>query len=260
MSVKSIRKSNFNLLRRIILIRDNYTCQLCGKKPSSQVHHIIPRKFGGNNSLDNLITLCGKCHMLISVIPTAIISKVWRMSLNEIHSERKKILNALKEKLKERQDLKGAINMQCKIFSIKLDGENQEKDLQRLNNFLQKVEVKYLFSSITGERNPHWSILVFYAKKFDSIEEKEKTDFITEHITQKIYEKLKKWCKNKSSEEKLLPYMIAHNSWLMQIAEMRITEKEELQKIKGFGKKRAEKYGDEIIQIVKSVIGKNATF
>jgi len=54
--------------------------------------------------------------------------------------------------------------------------------------------------------------------------------------------------------------MIAHNSWLMQIAEMRITEKEELQKIKGFGKKRAEKYGDEIIQIVKSVIGKNATF
>jgi hypothetical protein len=58
--------------------RDNYTCQHCGRtrEQLEQVrkaepcntdhimncHHIKPIKQGGNNQLDNLISLCGKCH------------------------------------------------------------------------------------------------------------------------------------------------------------------------------------------------------
>ena len=45
------------------LDRDNYTCQRCGKKHIRlEVHHIIFRSLGGNDELDNLITLCEKCH------------------------------------------------------------------------------------------------------------------------------------------------------------------------------------------------------
>ncbi len=56
-----------NLARK----RDNYTCQLCGKKENGKsfdVHHKIPfRKFGKEryleaNKLSNLITLCSNCH------------------------------------------------------------------------------------------------------------------------------------------------------------------------------------------------------
>ena len=52
--------------------RDNYTCQLCGKKENGRahdVHHKIPfRKFGIKryleaNDLSNLITLCNSCHL-----------------------------------------------------------------------------------------------------------------------------------------------------------------------------------------------------
>ena len=45
------------------LDRDNYTCQCCGKKHVRlEVHHIIFRSQGGSDELDNLLTLCEKCH------------------------------------------------------------------------------------------------------------------------------------------------------------------------------------------------------
>ena len=45
------------------LDRDSYTCQCCGKKHVRlEVHHIIFRSLGGSDELENLITLCEKCH------------------------------------------------------------------------------------------------------------------------------------------------------------------------------------------------------
>ena len=49
--------------REHALVRDNYTCQCCGKKNCRvEVHHIVFRRNGGSDSLENLITLCGDCH------------------------------------------------------------------------------------------------------------------------------------------------------------------------------------------------------
>lgn len=54
-------KENGNL-RKATLIRDNYTCQECGKKNNLEVHHIVPRSKNGSNSIYNTITLCEDCH------------------------------------------------------------------------------------------------------------------------------------------------------------------------------------------------------
>lgn len=54
--------------RRIILQRDNYTCQRCGvthrppKHGKLHVHHIMPLGWGGGNAHSNLQTLCHPCH------------------------------------------------------------------------------------------------------------------------------------------------------------------------------------------------------
>lgn len=49
--------------REAILHRDNYTCQICGKKHIRlEVHHIIFRSQGGTDDENNLITLCEDCH------------------------------------------------------------------------------------------------------------------------------------------------------------------------------------------------------
>ena len=51
--------------RKIILERDNFTCQYCRKreyyfKSSLHIHHIDYNP--NNNDFDNLITLCPRCH------------------------------------------------------------------------------------------------------------------------------------------------------------------------------------------------------
>lgn len=53
----------FANVKAACLNRDNYTCQCCKtKKGTLHAHHIIYRRNGGADTLDNLITLCEECH------------------------------------------------------------------------------------------------------------------------------------------------------------------------------------------------------
>lgn len=57
------RRSDIQLSRKNIHIRDKYTCQYCGKKVSDlTVDHIIPIKHGGKFTWENLVTCCHKCN------------------------------------------------------------------------------------------------------------------------------------------------------------------------------------------------------
>jgi RRXRR protein/HNH endonuclease len=50
-------------LRIACLMRDDYTCQQCGKKNTRlEAHHLIFREHGGKDTLTNLLTLCEACH------------------------------------------------------------------------------------------------------------------------------------------------------------------------------------------------------
>lgn len=50
-------------IRRAVILRDGCKCKECGKSNCRlEVHHIKPRRLNGSNTLDNLITLCKKCH------------------------------------------------------------------------------------------------------------------------------------------------------------------------------------------------------
>lgn len=48
-------------LKNVVRKRDNWTCQQCEKKRSITCHHIDENKL--NNSKENLIILCKKCHI-----------------------------------------------------------------------------------------------------------------------------------------------------------------------------------------------------
>ena len=50
-------------LRIACLMRDGYTCQHCSKRNVRlEAHHIVFRKHGGKDTLENLLTLCDQCH------------------------------------------------------------------------------------------------------------------------------------------------------------------------------------------------------
>ncbi len=48
---------------------DNYRCAMCGRLESQskglQVHHIHYKTLGDENPYTDLVTLCGRCHILI---------------------------------------------------------------------------------------------------------------------------------------------------------------------------------------------------
>lgn len=55
--------SDIALSRKNILKRDHYTCQYCGRTNMPMtLDHIIPRKLGGKDSWENLVTACTKCN------------------------------------------------------------------------------------------------------------------------------------------------------------------------------------------------------
>lgn len=50
-------------IRKATILRDGCECVECGKSNCKlEVHHIKPRRLNGSNTLNNLITLCEKCH------------------------------------------------------------------------------------------------------------------------------------------------------------------------------------------------------
>lgn len=49
-------------LRLAVLKRDDFQCQCCGNTRNLELHHIVFRSQGGKDQLDNLVTLCNRCH------------------------------------------------------------------------------------------------------------------------------------------------------------------------------------------------------
>lgn len=53
----------FYSIRYAVFTRDNYTCQICHKKGGIlHTHHIIQRKDGGTDRMENLVTVHSECH------------------------------------------------------------------------------------------------------------------------------------------------------------------------------------------------------
>lgn len=49
-------------LRNKTLERDDFSCVRCGSTEELEAHHIIPRDRGGDDTLENMATLCHDCH------------------------------------------------------------------------------------------------------------------------------------------------------------------------------------------------------
>ncbi|KIG15548.1 HNH endonuclease family protein [Enhygromyxa salina] len=52
--------------REGVHVRDRYTCQYCGNRPSRRdltLDHVLPRHRGGPTSWDNIVTACSPCNL-----------------------------------------------------------------------------------------------------------------------------------------------------------------------------------------------------
>jgi superfamily II DNA helicase RecQ len=158
----------------------------------------------------------------------------------------------------------------------------------KLNEFLETVTLNQVFASIVNSETSFWSVLVLYEDKIASSAEKQPrleatetpytpdtfapaltkqtvpkrevtpVDFAPEPVKltaeqENSYNALRNWRNERASQDGVPPYLIAHNDSLMQMATMIIKTPEDLLQVKGFGEKRVQKYGDEILRILSSI-------
>lgn len=69
---------------------------------------------------------------------------------------------------------------------------------------------------------------------------------------EKIYKLLKEYRNKTSTQECLKAYMVFNNEELTSLIESKPRNKEELLKVRGFGLKKVEKYGESILEIINS--------
>lgn len=54
------------LTRRNVMLRDQHTCQYCGRRPPTRdlnLDHVMPRSRGGGETWENLVTSCRTCNL-----------------------------------------------------------------------------------------------------------------------------------------------------------------------------------------------------
>ncbi|MGS2646418.1 HNH endonuclease [Streptosporangium sp. G12] len=79
LGVDNVRSQAWKEFRLLILNRDNWTCQNCGRGPltgryAATVDHIKPRAEGGRSTLENCRTLCRRCNTLLGASTGALIA------------------------------------------------------------------------------------------------------------------------------------------------------------------------------------------
>lgn len=144
--------------------------------------------------------------------------------------------------------------MQCKILTVHLSNEKRLMDEAKANEFLENANVKRVFASTIGEDSPFWSILVFYEESAEKGKIKPEEDIKLTPQQERAYQQLRKWRKKKAAEEQVKPFMIAHNIWLKQMVKLPVKIMDDFMKVKGFGGKRAELYGEEILAALKQIL------
>jgi 5-methylcytosine-specific restriction endonuclease McrA len=68
-----LSQEDYRELHQQILRRDGWRCQLCGSMQNLEVHHIMFRSQNGDDSDENLITLCAECHARVHQTSTTIV-------------------------------------------------------------------------------------------------------------------------------------------------------------------------------------------
>jgi superfamily II DNA helicase RecQ len=145
--------------------------------------------------------------------------------------------------------------MNIRVFNIRLSKEFCIVDQNRMNEFLDSVEVKLTSTNfVTTGSLDYWSAVVFYDTK-KSIEKPKEEKPSFEDLSQnekEIFTALKEWRNNFASNLGWSAFRVCHNSHLMAIAEAKPETLEELAKVKGFGEVRTEKYGEDILSVLNA--------
>ncbi len=145
---------------------------------------------------------------------------------------------------------------QYKIFSIPAKGDRDVEE--EMNQFLKLFRATHIHRKLIKDgENSYWTVMVEYEGEFKTPAAKPFKDKIDYRDVLSVedfglFTNLREWRLDKCREERVKAYVIFNDEQLAEIAEKRPETKTGLAEIKGLGKARAEKYGDDVIRIIKA--------
>lgn len=142
--------------------------------------------------------------------------------------------------------------MNIKVFNIRLSKEFCQADQNKMNEFLDSVDIKLTSTNfVTTSTVDFWSAVVFYEPKKET-----KSSFDLSELTveeKKIYSALRQWRNELAERLGWSGFRICHNSHLASIAKAKPQTLDELKRIKSFGEIRTANYGDDIISLLNAL-------
>lgn len=147
--------------------------------------------------------------------------------------------------------------MKVKFFKIRIAEEFLAKDQKSLNDFLQICTVLKHESAFVQDKEPYWSVILYY-NEAENLKENEAVDYNAdpEILTAdevKILESLKLWRSEKARSQNLPAYFIATNKELLSLTKFKPVNINDFKEIKGFGKHKIDNYSTEILGILENV-------
>jgi len=140
--------------------------------------------------------------------------------------------------------------MPHEIITIPFNSKTKGFYADELNKFcLNKKILSNKIEFFHDEKAVYWTVFIEYETVLEHSFSEPKG--LTE-AGRLCYERLREWRKLTAEKEGVPPFVIAKNSHLAEIVNKEIKTLEALKQINGFGRKKVEKYGQDIIEIIKA--------
>ncbi len=148
--------------------------------------------------------------------------------------------------------------MSIKIFTIPFDKENEIFHEEILNSFILKNNIKSISCDFFCScNNPYWTVLLEYEAILQTHEKEQiqKLDKPQSELLKNLFELRK----NLASKDGIPVFIIATNKQLKDIVTSAPETIEQLKQVNGFGTKKIQKYGRQILDTLKAFHNKNST-
>ena len=137
-----------------------------------------------------------------------------------------------------------------KIITIPFDRIRRGFDEELLNQFvLNKYIREFRTEFFQDGDDKYWTIFLEYDPVLEKTPEKNLEGL--DEPQKLLLERLKAWRKERAAKDGVPVYIIGTNREMVDIVKARPESLEALKAVKGFGKGKIDKYGDEIIGIIK---------
>lgn len=140
-----------------------------------------------------------------------------------------------------------------KIITIPFNTKTELFDAEDLNKFVFNKKVKnYQVQFFQNNGKSYWTVFLEYDLLVEPAKKENQT---LNEADQLFYEKLRAWRKETAEKASVPVYVISTNNQLLEIIKQKPQTLEDLKRINGFGKKKIEQYGKQIIEMVRIFYG-----